>query len=152
MALRAALSRRPALAYRHILVPILATAGSETAVALAAELAEDSGSTITAVVVVEVPPALPLNAHMLDEEAAAKVALEDARAIASARGVRIRAQVLRARVAGEAIVEEVARSGADVVVLRAPRSGRRWKLFGKTADHVLKHAPCRVMIDAAPPP
>jgi nucleotide-binding universal stress UspA family protein len=137
--------------YRRILVPLIADDESETAVALAAELAGDYGSTITAVVVVEVPPALPLEAHMLEEEAAAKQALENARAIASARGVRVRARVLRARVAGEAIVEEAESSDADVIVLRAPRSGRRWKMFGRTVDHVLKHASCRVMVDAPPP-
>lgn len=137
--------------YRRILVPLVADAESETAVALAAELAGDHGSTITAVVVIEVPAALPLEAHMLEEEAEAKRALEDARAIASARGVRVRACVLRAREAGEAIVEEAERSDADVIVLRAPRSGRRWKMFGKTVDHVLKHAPCRVMVDSSPP-
>jgi APA family basic amino acid/polyamine antiporter len=152
MAVRAAeLRRRPAVAYRRILVPLVADEESETAVALAAELADDYGSRITAVVVVEVPPALPLEAHMLEEEAAAKRALEDARAIAYSRGVGVRTHVLRARVAGEAIVEEAERSQADVVVLRAPRSGRRWRMFGKTVDHVLKHAPCRVMVDALPP-
>jgi nucleotide-binding universal stress UspA family protein len=152
MAVRAAeLRRRPAVAYRRILVPLVEDEDSETAVALAAELADEYGSTITAVVVVEVPPALPLDAHMLDEEAAAKRALEEARAIANARGVAMKTQIVRARVAGEAIVEEAARSQADVVVLRGPRSGRRWRLFGKTADYVLKHAPCRVLVDALPP-
>ena len=149
--MRAAPLRRPAAVYRRILVPLVADEESETAVALAAELAGDYGSTITAVVVVEVPPALPLDAHMLEEEAEAKQALEDARAIASSRGVRVRARVLRARVAGEAIVEEAESSDADVIVLRAPRSSRRWKIFGRTVDHVLKHAPCRVMVDAPPP-
>ena len=151
MAVRAAPLRRPTAVYRQILVPLVADEESETGVALAAELAADSGSTITAVVVIEVPPALPLEAHMLEEEAAAKQALEDAHAIASLRGVRVRARILRARVAGEAIVEEAQSSEADVIVLRAPRSGRRWKMFGRTVDHVLKHASCRVMVDAPPP-
>ena len=119
--------------------------------ALAAELADDRSSTITAVVVVEVPAELPLEAHMLDEERAAKLALEEARAIGYSRGVGVRTQTLRARLAGEAIVEEAKRSQTDLVVLRAPRSGRRWRMFGRTVDYVLKHAPCRVMV-AAPPP
>jgi APA family basic amino acid/polyamine antiporter len=148
MAVRAAeFRRRPAVSYRRILVPIVAAEESETAVALAAELADEYGSRITAVVVV----ALPLEAHMLEDEAAAKRALEHARAIAYSRGVGVQTHVLRARGAGEAIVEEAERSQADLVVLRAPRSGRRWRMFGKTVDHVLKHAPCRVMVDALPP-
>jgi basic amino acid/polyamine antiporter, APA family len=151
MAVRAAPLRRPAAVYRQIVVPLVPDDESETAVALAAELAGDSGSTITAVVVIEVPPALPLEAHMLQEDAAAKQALEDARAIASLRGVRVRARTLRARVAGEAIVEEAESSNADVIVLRAPRSGRRRRMFGRTVDYVLKHASCRVVVDAPPP-
>ena len=151
MAVRSAPLRRLAAPYRRILVPLVPDEESETAVALAAELAGEYGSTITAVVVIEVPPALPLEAHMFEEEAAAKRALEDARAIASLRGVRVRARILRARVAGEAIVDEAGDAEVDVIVLRAPRSGRRWKMFGRTVDHVLKHAPCRVMVDAPRP-
>ena len=132
-------------------MPLLAGAESETAMELAAELADDYGSTITAVVVVEVPAALPLDAHMLEDEAAAKRVLEEARAIGHARGVKVSARTLRARLAGEAIVDEAERCQTDLVVLRAPRSGHRWRLFGKTADHVLKHAPCRVMVEAPPP-
>jgi APA family basic amino acid/polyamine antiporter len=146
------LRRRPAVAYRRILVPIAADEESETAVAVAAELADDYGSRITAVVVVEVPSALPLDAHMQEEESAAKRLLEEARAIAYTRGVDVRTHVVRARLAGEAIVEEAERSAADIVVLRAPRSGRRGQAFGRTVGHVLKHAPCRVLVDALPPP
>ena len=123
--------------------------------ALAAELAEDRGTTITAVTVIEVAAELPLEAHMLDQELEAKWTLEDARAIGESRGIKMRTHVLRARLAGEAIVDEAQRSRADLVVLSAPRRkgrGRRGKIFGKTVDYVLKHAPCRVMVAAPPPP
>jgi basic amino acid/polyamine antiporter, APA family len=152
MAVRAAhASHHPVLAYRRILVPLVAGDESETAMALAAELADDSAR-LTAVVVVEVPAELPLEAHMLEEEIEAKHVLEDARAIGNARGLHVRTQVLRARVAGEAIVEEANRTSADAIVLRAPREeGRGRKIFGRTVDYVLKHAACRVMV-AAPPP
>jgi len=121
---------------------------------VAAELASEHGASITAVVVVELPPSLPLEAHMLAEEAAAQRVLEDAQAIGAARGVRVKTRVLRAREAGEAIVAEAASAEADLVVLRAPRKqrlGRRARIFGKTVDHVLKHAPCRVMVAAYAP-
>jgi APA family basic amino acid/polyamine antiporter len=146
--------RRRPLAYRRIVVPLVADVESETAMALAAELAEDRGTRITALVIVEIPAELPLEAHMFEEEAMAKRTLEDARAIGSARGLNVRTRVLRARLAGEAIVAEASKARADLVVLRAPRkqrTGRRGRMFGKTVDHVLKHAPCRVMV-AAPRP
>ncbi|HKD32944.1 MAG TPA: universal stress protein [Gaiellaceae bacterium] len=153
MAVRALQARpRHALAYRRILVPLVPNLESETAMALAAELAEDRGSSITAVVVVEVSPELPLEAHMLDEEAQAKRTLDDAHAIGNARGVHVHTRTLRARQAGEAIVEEAERSRADLVVLRAPRQNGRRKIFGKTVDYVLRHAPCRVMVAAPPSP
>jgi nucleotide-binding universal stress UspA family protein len=90
---------------------------------------------------------------MLDEEAAAKRVLEEARAIGGSRGVPVKARTLRARLAGEAIVAEANAARADLVVLRAPRKRglrRRGRIFGKTVDYVLKHTPCRVMV-AAPP-
>jgi basic amino acid/polyamine antiporter, APA family len=152
MAAHAARIPRPsALAYRRIVVPLVAKEESETAMAMAAELADDRGSTITAVVVIEMPAQLPLDAHMLEEEAAGKRTLEDARAIGNLRGVDVRTRMLRARLAGEAIVAEAREARADLVVLRAPRKqdGRR-RVFGNTVDFVLKHAPCRVMV-AAPP-
>jgi APA family basic amino acid/polyamine antiporter len=125
---------------------------SETAMALAAELAEDAAS-ITAVLVIEIPPNLPLDCHMLDEEREARRVLEEARVIAERRGVRVRTRLVRAREAGEAIVDEARAAAADVVVLRAPRAGeRRRKVFGKTVDYVLKHAPCRVLIAAPAAP
>jgi len=151
----ARLERRRPLAYRRIVVPLVANEESETAMALAAELADDRGSTITAVVAIEVPAELPLNAHMLEEEAEAKRALEDARAIGQARGVKVKTTVQRARLAGEAIVAAAENAGADLVVLHAPRKqalGRRAKQFGRTVDYVLKHAPSRVMVAAPPCP
>lgn len=146
--------RRGAFEYRRIVVPLTEQVESETAMALAAELAEDRGSTITAVVVIEVPAELPLDAHMVEEEADAKRTLEDARAIGYARGVNVRTRTVRARIAGQAVVAETEAARADLVVLRAPRKqplGRRGRVFGKTVDYVLKHASCRVMV-AAPPP
>src|SRR5919204_6449897 len=92
--------RRKALAYRRIIVPLVPEVESEVAMALAAELADDRGASITAIVIIEVPAELPLEAHMLDEEAAAKRVLEEARAIGGSRGVPVKARTLRARLAG----------------------------------------------------
>src|SRR6059058_2672855 len=88
--------RATGLAYRRLVVPLTADVESETAMELAAELATDHGAAITAVVV-EVPPQLPLNAHMLAEEAEARRVLEEARVIAEQRGVRLHPRLMRAR-------------------------------------------------------
>ncbi len=140
--------RRPGVAYRRIVVPLVG-GESETSVALAAELASEQGAAIIAVVVIELPAELPLEAHMLDEEAQARRLIEQARAIAGSYGVRVRGRVVRARRSGQAIVAEIEAQQADLVVLRtAP--GRRTRLFGNTAEYVLMHASCRVLVDAPP--
>jgi nucleotide-binding universal stress UspA family protein len=118
-------------------------------VALAAELASEQGASLVAVVVIELPAELPLEAHMLEEEAQARRVLEEAWAIADAHGVRLRARVVRARHPGEAIVAEAEALRADLVVLR-PRPAGRVARFGKTVDYVLKHASCRVLLDMPP--
>jgi nucleotide-binding universal stress UspA family protein len=121
---------------------------------IACRLAAEHGASVTAMTVIEVPVELPLDAHMLEEEAEAKRVLEVAQAIAACNGVSASAQLVRGRKAGEAIVEEAGRANTEIIVLRAPRkrrTSRRARLFGGTVDFVLKHAPCRVMVAAAPP-
>jgi len=45
------------------------------------------------------------------------------------------------------LAKEVEALQADLVVLRAS-PGRRSALFGETVNYVLKHASCRVLVDA----
>jgi basic amino acid/polyamine antiporter, APA family len=140
--------------YRRILVPLVSAKESEQAIRLACELAAEHGSSVTAVTVIEMPADLPLDAHMVDEELQARHLLGKAQALADLYGVNVSVRVLRARQAGEAIVKEASRAGAEIVVLGAPRKRRlsaRAPIFGRTVDVVLKHATCRVMVAAAPP-
>jgi nucleotide-binding universal stress UspA family protein len=120
---------------------------------IACQLAAEHGASVTAVTVIEVPVELPLDAHMIEEETEAKHVLELARPIADRYGVNASTRLVRGRKAGEAIVEEARRASAQIVILRAPRKqriSRGARLFGGTVDFVLKHAPCRVMVAAAP--
>jgi basic amino acid/polyamine antiporter, APA family len=140
--------RRPAIAYRRILVPIIDRAISEEAMALAAELAAERRTSVTALAVIEVPLELPLNAHMFDEEQKVRPALAEAAAIAELHGIVATPKVMRGRSAGEAIVAAATRAGSEVVVLSAQRKSCQGGVFGHTVDHVLRHAPCRVMVAA----
>jgi APA family basic amino acid/polyamine antiporter len=79
--------------------------------------------------------------------------LDEARAIGDAYGVNVTGRIVRARRAGPAIVEEAARRHSEIIVMGAPRRDvrmRRGRIFGDTVDYVLKNAPCRVMVAAAP--
>jgi APA family basic amino acid/polyamine antiporter len=141
-----------ALEYRNILVPVSVSLESEEAVDLACRLATERGASIVAVSVIEVPLELPLDARLPEEEERANRLLDEARAIGESYGVHVIGRLLRARRAGGAIVEEAARRGSEIIVIGAPRKDRRGRrgIFGGTVDYVLKHAPCRVMVAAAP--
>jgi nucleotide-binding universal stress UspA family protein len=137
------------LGYRRILVPISENVESEKAMDVACRLAAEHGASITVVAVVEVPPLLPLDAHMVDEEAHAHRVVERATAIADSYGVGIAHRILRAREAARAIVDEAKGARAEILVIGAPRkTGARARngVFGTTVEHVLKRAPCRVML------
>jgi nucleotide-binding universal stress UspA family protein len=144
---------RQTIAYRRILVPVIDREISEQAVELACRLAAERKTSVSAVSVIEVPAQLPLEAHMFDEEEELKPVLAEASAIAEVYGVGVQTRILRGRAAGEAIVEEAKRLRSEIIVLSAPRklrASRRAPVFGRTVDYVLKHAPCRVMVAAAP--
>jgi APA family basic amino acid/polyamine antiporter len=143
-----------ALEYRNVLVPIVHRRESEEAVDLACRLATERGATIAAVTVLEVPLELPLDAPLPDEfELRAHDLLDEARAIGDAYGVDVVGRLIRERRAGRAIVDEAERRNSEIIVMGSPRRDVRRgsaRIFGDTVDFVLKNAPCRVMVAAAP--
>jgi basic amino acid/polyamine antiporter, APA family len=149
----ASAAERFRVAYRRLLVPLGTGAETAQAMSVACRLAADRHAAVVALTVIEVPPELPLDCHMLEEESEAGQRAVEARAISELYGVRISARTMRARSAGEAIVEEAARAGVDAIVIGAPRkqrTGTRAPIFGRTVDVVLRRAPCRVIIAALP--
>ncbi len=142
-----------ALEYRRLLVPIVGGQPSDNALDVACGLAAERRSQIIALNVIEVPLDLPLTADLPGEQERANRELDEAQAIGDSYGVTVVDRFVRARSAGEAIVEEAERRGSEIIVLGSPRrilTGRG--VFGSTVDYVLKHAPCRVMVAAADAP
>jgi APA family basic amino acid/polyamine antiporter len=154
---RAPVAFGPALAleYRRLLVPIVAGQPSDDALDVACSLAAERRARIVALNVVEVPLGLPLDVPLPDEEERANRELDEAVAIGDSYGVDVSTRLVRARSAGEAIVDEAASRGTEIIVLGSPRrvltTGSR-AVFGSTVDFVLKHAPCRVMVAASREP
>jgi APA family basic amino acid/polyamine antiporter len=141
--------------YRMIVVPVVRTPESEEALVAAARLASERGSRIAILHVLEVPLHMPLDADLPEDEEAADALLDDAEALVERYGVPVVTRLIRARAAGEAIVEEVQSRDAEVVALGAPRRRRfgpeRQAVFGRTVDYVLKAAPTRVLVAAGRP-
>ncbi|MDX6506151.1 MAG: basic amino acid/polyamine antiporter, family [Gaiellaceae bacterium] len=143
-----------ALEYRNVLVPIVWRRESEAAVDLACRLASERRGSIIALSVLEVPLELPLDGDLPEgAEHKANDLLDEARAIGDAYGVNVIGRLVRGRRAGRAIVDEATRRNSEIIVMGAPRRDeqrRRGRIFGGTVDFVLKNAPCRVMVAAAP--
>ena len=147
---------RPALpvgaSFRRILVPMKLGDIGEEMVATAVALAKESGATIEAITVVQVPRERELGAPLprdVAEEADASVA--EARALGEENGVDVHAEAVHARSIGHAIVDEATSRSADLIVLgSSPRWRRQSRFFSPTVDHVLRHAPCEVLVVAFP--
>ena len=77
--------------------------------------------------------------------------MTEARAIGADNGVEVVARTVVARSIGHAIVAEAEQSGADLIVLgSSPRWRRQSRFFSPTVDHVVRNAPCEVLVVAFP--
>ncbi len=168
----AALRSEPLRAeYGSILVPIFGGALDDDIVQTAGRLAaaarddDEEGATIEAIWVFEVPLSLPLDARLPDAQLKrARAALARAKAVGEEYdGVEVATATIRARRAGEAIVAEAQRRGVELIVLAAEepsriRGGARLggiggpmdNFVGDATKHVVRKAPCRVILTAPP--
>jgi nucleotide-binding universal stress UspA family protein len=138
--------------YRRIVVPVsgsdLDTRAIDLAIAVAGRF---GGCALTLVYVAEVPQHLPLDADLPDEVSAGEKILERTSAYAQAgndtRWQRITTELLQARSASAAIVDEAIERGADAVVLAVENHQEHGVVTqGETAPYVLKNAPCDVIL------
>ena len=137
--------------YDNILVPIVGSRITDEMMVLACQLAAEKDSAIDAIYVIEVPISLSLDASLPEEREQAKTVLAAAALIAEQFKVRFRPHVITARNVGKAIVEEAEMRRSEVIILGSVRKRRvADRLFGKTAEYVLRHAPCEVIANLVP--
>jgi basic amino acid/polyamine antiporter, APA family len=160
--------------YGSILVPILGSPLDDDIVQTAGRLAaeedtdsfeEDHGATIEALWVFEVPMSLPIDAALPDEQLKrARAALARAKAVGEEyEGVEVATATVRARRAGQAIVDEARRRGVQAVVMGAEepskirggallggRGGPLDNFVGEVTKYVIAKAPCQVILTAPP--
>ena len=138
-------------AYERILVPMKLGPIGEEILATAIRLAEERSCALYAIHVISVPLDRPIDAPMFDAEERAEASLAEAKLLAAEHGVDVEGEIVRSRSIGEAIVAEARDHGADLIVVgSAPRWRRQSRFFSPTVDHVLRHAPCEVMVIAYP--
>jgi APA family basic amino acid/polyamine antiporter len=142
----------PETEFHSILVPMKLGLIGEEMVATAVKLAQErGGAEVEALHVIRVPLDTPIDAELDVEEERATASLAEAQLLGADHGVQVRGETVRARSIGEAIVNEAARSGADLIVLgSAPRWRRQSRFFSPTVEYVLRKAPCEVLVVAFP--
>jgi nucleotide-binding universal stress UspA family protein len=137
----------PVLEARTILIPIDGSPPSMEAVELGCTFVRPNKGSVTVVHVIEVPRALPLDA---DLEAAAEKGeqfLSAAEGIAARADTKIDAELLQAREAGHAVVDEAAARGVDLILLGIEHHTPYGEFqLGRTTQYVMKNARCPVLI------
>lgn len=132
---------------RSILVPVKGTNADREAFRLACGLARDSKSKLYALYVIEVKRELPVDAEIAGETVKGEEILAGIEALSAEEKCPVSAEILQARLAGPAVVQEVVERGVDLVIMGAShkRQGGSFRLGG-TISYILKNAPCPVLL------
>lgn len=135
-----------------ILVPISSILYVEEMMRIACNLHQLYKCKIYVLYVIEVPRSLPLDAQIPQNIQEAEEILEKARYISeNDYEVEIETDILQARSAGVAILEEIQNKSVDLVLLETGvKRTLGERIFGSTVDYILKKAPCRVWLIRAP--
>ncbi|MGH2978119.1 MAG: universal stress protein [Solirubrobacterales bacterium] len=163
------MAREPEVKYARMLVPVFGEELDDDIMSTAGQLASDvsdrGGAMIDVIYVAEVPMSLPLDAQLTEEKLArADAALRRAKQVGEEyEGVEVRAEMVRGRTVGSAIVEAARARKVEVIVIGAePPSqikgggvlggiaGGRPRELGEVTAYVLEKAPVRVLITAPP--
>ncbi len=120
---------------------------------LACQMAKGMEAELIALHVVEVAPALPLDAddELLDRPG--KAILSRAKLAASGMiPTAVVTRLVRARRAGEAIVDEAKEQVVELLIMGYHHKlGLTEVLLGSTVQHVAHHAPCRLIVQIEQP-
>jgi nucleotide-binding universal stress UspA family protein len=137
--------------FQRVVVPIGGAEIDARALDILPDLFSKNGGTVTFLYVLEVPQSMPLDAELPNEVAdgdrALRLAEGTTRKALSSRTVRIVTELLQARAAGPAIVDEAIDRAAEAIIMTAAVRRRYGRLtLGATTEHVLLHAPCEVVV------
>ena len=133
--------------FHKILVPVVGTEADEEAIRLACRLAKKDKGKIYAVYVITIKRTLPLDAEIESEVKTGEDILDHIEGVAEEQDCEIETDLIQAREAGPAIVDETVERGVDLILM-----GVRYKMhfgqfsLGSVVPYVLKNAPCRVIL------
>ncbi|MGA9139471.1 MAG: universal stress protein [Methanocella sp.] len=133
------------VSYKNILLPVSRPESVGSLVKIACDLLERGGK-LRILSVIEIPQQLPYEYADTRKEGSRKI-LTAAAEQARSYGVDVTPEIVSARFASEAILDLANRYHSDMILLGSSQRTMPEKvLFGNVVDHVLRHAPCEVII------
>lgn len=138
---------------KKILVPVSGNIADEDAITLACDLGKKTKATIFVVYVIEVQRSLPLDAVVQSDLNKAEQILSRAEDIASDNDYEVQTDLLQAREAGSAIVDEAMQKEVDLILMGFEYK-KRFGMFnlGEAIPYILEEAPCAVLLLRRPIP
>jgi nucleotide-binding universal stress UspA family protein len=141
---------------------LVAVDGSDAAYAalgVVCDAAKRTKATVAVLYVIEVPRSLALDAELERDVERGERILAKAEKVASEHGVTVQADLIQARQAGHAVVDEAVDRGVQSIVLGLEYHRPLGQfMLGRLTLHVLEHAPMQVWlirypaVQAAPQP
>ena len=133
--------------FNKVLVPISGTEADEEAIKLACGLAKKNKVKIWAIYVITIKRSLPLEAEIESEIRQAEDILDRIVNTAEEQDREIDTDILQAREAGPAIIDEAAEREVDLILMGIKHKTRFGQFsLGNVAPYVLKNAPCPVIL------
>ena len=135
------------MGFQKILVPVIGTEADEEAIRLGCQLARKNKAKIWAVYVIAIKRSMPLDAEIEDEIRKSEDILDHMESIAEEEDYEVETDLLQARDAGPAIVDEAVEREVDLIVMGVAYT-RRFGQFslGSVVPYILRNAPCRVIL------
>lgn len=116
-------------------------------VRLACELLEPRRGVLHILYVIEVPRDTPVDAVIADSVRVGEEVLEQMEEVADRYNGAVQAEIIQARQAGAAVVEEAVDREVQAIVIGASTSNLYGTYsFDTRASYILRHAPCRVIL------
>jgi len=137
-----------------VMVALASADSVESLTTLACQLADGMDAEVSALHVVEVPLATPLEAEEEFLDHPGKEILARAKGVAERFCRHLSTELLRAREVGEAIVGVAKEQGVDLLVMGHHKPHPRAlseTLLGGIVRYVVHHAPCRVIVQIPAP-
>ncbi len=132
---------------KAILVPVDGSPASLEAVALGCNLARRPKAKVYLIHVIEVPRAIPLDAEMGPEAARGEELLLEAEQVAREADCQVEGELLQARDAGQAVVDEAVARDVDLIIVGVEYEQPVGEFqMDRFPQYLLRNAPCAVWL------